>query len=965
MIISKIKIVFLFLLILIPTISKSQQQKSESDAYKNTALAHMNAGRYGEAVDQWNKYITINAQDPEGYNQRAICFEKRQQYEWGRLDYRRAIHLDPKPEYLKNLQRLIDIWYALLNKRIEGQHREIAINPNKAFNYLEIGNAYRLMEIWDKAEQWYDEYLTRDDNASPDEIIRYTEVLAHTGSLVKGERILKKYLDRYPGDWRLWSRYGYFTMWLGKYQIAKKAFETALSFKPFFKEAQDGLDMVNNQAYLTQENPRAFEKEYPIDRYYKILKRKPDDIETRFKLVDELLNANRVEEAYQQLQIIGVTKAEDDRYKQKWTYVTDYRTKSYHEKLDSAKVILATNPGDKNSLRMVAEYYEYLQEYDSARVILDKYFEQYPDEKDEQLRYRWARISAWSREFDKAIDITDKLLLDYPNNLDYQLFRAQVSVWINRDIDLAKQYLENVFKVKPNEISALVSMGSIKLIERDYEGAQELANKAKELDPTNDDVVKLQSNIDWQKMRYEEEKLYAILEQGRQKVLDKDFEAALPFYDDYMSKAEPNNLILKEYGDVLFSAKDYNKALDTYNQVLGAGPNFDAQMQRAKLYYTMGDSLSAVKEFKSLVQQEPKDFDSNLFLADSFAKVGENDSARAIYSTMLSEWNLDSTQTNMVRLRKGWLPVTGLAAIIETFPNYVGLSPMASYYADNLSFRISTFGARLELGLTSFLSLGVMYGKTWLKADSASLDQDVISTLGYYRGDRQFTTFKWYVFARPTRNTNFGIGLGSSNSFGQFNRDEKEVFFHFEMKDTIGINLQYQNSDASLILYSPYLLNIRYYAQLYKIDGYYQHRDGLRISGSFQFISVEDNNEGNDLMLRIGRYFAKNLLLGYEYAYDNYKIKSSYYYSPHNFESHSIWLDQEIEKKKQLRVTIGGKLGIIPRNSLIALEGHIETFYQALKNLTFTGKIGIGSTSRDDQSYRYFSGQFNLYWTIF
>ena len=164
MIAPKTKIIFLLLMILIVQISESQAQKTEADVFKSLALSHMAAGRYGEAIDQLNKYVAVNARDPEGYNLLGICHEKRKQYEWSRLNYRRAIALEEKNqskrnEYEKNLQRLIGIWYPLLNKRIEGHQREIAINPNRAFDYLEIGNAYRLMEIWDKAEQWYDEYF--------------------------------------------------------------------------------------------------------------------------------------------------------------------------------------------------------------------------------------------------------------------------------------------------------------------------------------------------------------------------------------------------------------------------------------------------------------------------------------------------------------------------------------------------------------------------------------------------------------------------------------------------------------------------------------------------------------------------------------------------------------------------------------------------------------------------------------
>jgi tetratricopeptide (TPR) repeat protein len=966
---TKFRIIFLLLLFVVVKIN-GQQSVTVVDALKRTALSHMQAGRYGEAIDQLNKYITAVPQESEGYYLRAQCFEKRQQYEFARLDYRRAIAVEGKDanrksRYERDLAKMLEVWYALLNKKIEGHLREIAIDANRPYNYLEIGKSYKLMEVWDKAEQWYDEYLKRDDNASPDEIIRYTEVLAKTGSIVKGEKILKKYTDRYPQDWRLLSRYGYFTLWLGKYAIAKKAFENALGIKPFFKEAQDGLDIVTNKAYMTQENPRALEKEYPIDRYYRLLKKNSTNAEMRFKLVDELLAANRIEEAYEQLKVLSVNNSDDDRYKNKWQFVTHYRDSVYHENLEKAKLILANDEYDKEALKTVANYYDFLKNYDSAVVMLDKYFEKYPDERDKELRFRYAKISAWSREFDKAIEITDKLLLDEPNNLSYQLFRAQVSVWINRDLDIADKYLDNILEKDPNNLEAIISKGSLVLIQQDFEKAQKLADKAKEIDPANDDVIKLQSNIDWQKMRAEEEKLYAILELGRQRVADEDCKGAIQYYEEYMSKAEPNLLIQKEFGDVLFCAKDYNRALDTYNQVLNAGPNYAAQMQRAKLYFAMNDTLNAVKEFKDLVKQDSLDFEANLYLADSYAKATEGDSARAIYNTLLDTWKLDSTQVSMVKMRKGWLPVTGIDAIFETFPNFVALAPSISYYADNLSFRYLTLGSRLDLGLTRFLSFGVSFYRTQLRANRYSLDQATVDTLYNFTGSLRFTTFKGHVFLRLSDNLNIGVGSGSSSAEGAFKQDEQDAFIKYERRDTIGVTLQYQNSDASLILYSPYLLTIRQMARLYKLDAYFKNRDGLKIAGNFQYIGVDDGNEGNNFYLRLGRYFYKDLAVGYEYSFGNFKWKSPYYYSPRNFESHAIWVDEELDKKEHLRVTMGGKLGIIPSNSLVMLEGHINVEYKPVRNLLFSGQVNIGSTSRDNSSYRYFSGQLSAYWTIY
>ncbi len=957
----------IIVLYFIPLILFAQQQ-SEVESFKRIALQHIQAGRYGEAIDQLNKYISARPREAEGYNLRARCYEKRSQYENAVVDYRRAIALESeagrKAEYENNLRRVQEVWYALLQKKIEGHLREIAINPNNPVNYLEIGKSYRNMEIWDKAEEWYDKYLEKDNNASPDEIIRYTEILAKTGHIQKGEKILKTYVEKYPEDWRLWSRYGYFTLWLAKYQIAKKAFETALSFKPFFQEAQDGLDIVNKEAYVTLQNPRAFEKVYPIDRYYNILKRKPDDINTRYKLIDELLKSGRYQEAYQQINLIGITNSGDPKYQETYDKVTKLRDQFIQEKIEEYKKILEKNPDDKKALDQIAVYYDELQQYEDALDYLNKYFEKYPDEKDPQLLYRYAKVLAWNRNFDQSLRVADKLLQDYPTNADYQLLRAQVSVWTGQDIDLANKLLAEIIKKQPNNLDALIAMGSLKLIQRDFAAAQDYANKAKTLAPGNPDAAKLQSNIDWQKLRAEEEKLYSILEDGRRKVLDHDCEAALPYYEEYMSKAEPNVLIQKEYGDVLFCAKHYQKALDVYNNVLSHGYNFDAAMQRAKLYYAMGDSLAAVREFKDLVKEDSSSFDANLYLADSYAKAGEYDSARTIYNTMLRTWDLDSTETKMITDRKGWLPVTGLAAIFETFPNYVGLAPISQYYADNESLRLTNFGSRLELGLTNFITLGVSYVKTFVKANPVVLDQNVINSI-YYTGSRRFTTFKGHVFFKFSPYITAGAGFGSANSEGYFIRDDKDAFFRYERKDTASLTFNYQNSDAAIILYSPYLTDIRYYASLYRAGGYFIHREGLKLEGSFQYVSVTDNNEGNDLYLRIGYYFYKNLIVGYEYYYTNYKFKSSFYYSPKNFESHSIFVDNELEKKKDLRVTLGGKLGFIPQNSFVALEGHVEVYYQPIRNFTFSGRIGAGSTSRYDSSYRYFSGQLTAYWTIF
>ena len=169
---STVKIFLLFFIILSIVV---KAQKRSYEAMKRQAIIHMKNSKYGEAIDLLNKVIAENPRDPEGYNLRGLCYEKRQIYKYALLDFRRAIHLTPNnSEYKKNLERIISIWYPMLYKKIEGHKREIAINPKSAFDYLAIGKSYRWLEQWKNAEIWYDKYLALDDNASPDEIIRYS-----------------------------------------------------------------------------------------------------------------------------------------------------------------------------------------------------------------------------------------------------------------------------------------------------------------------------------------------------------------------------------------------------------------------------------------------------------------------------------------------------------------------------------------------------------------------------------------------------------------------------------------------------------------------------------------------------------------------------------------------------------------------------------------------------------------------
>ena len=950
MIQGKIRILFFFLLLFLTPLFS--QENLVQEELKTSAMKQMDVGRYGEAIDLFNKFIAANPRYAEGYYLRGISFERRGQYQSAVLDLRRANRLDPqKPKYAHDLNRVLSDWHILLRKKIEGHEREIAIDPDKAVNYLEIGKSYRFLEEWQIAEEWYDKYLARDNNASPDEIIRYTEILAKTGSLVKGEKILKIFVERYPEDWRLWSRYGYFLLWLAKYPLAKKAFETSLSFKPFFKEAQDGLDLVNKEGYLRQNTPRSFERVYPIDRYYRILRKNPTDNESRFLLIDELIKANRIEEAYQQLQILSIEYMDDPRYEEKWDYISNYRYENYNKRIEDFRARLETDPNDKPALKGVIQYYSYLEEYEEAYDLLDNYYANNPDDQDSDLKFQFSKIAAWARNFDKALELVDELLVVYPNNLDYQLFKGQLLVWTDGNKSETKKLLENVLSKRPNSLDAILGMGLVKISERKFDEAQDLADRAKDIDPLNNEVIKLQSNIDFQRLRAEEERLYAIIEQGRQQVMKENCKGALPYYESYLEQAEPNVLILKEYGDVNFCAKKYNMALEIYNSVLEETDDYDVKLQRAKVYFAIGDSLRATREFEELVKEDSLNFEANLYLGDSYSKIEEYDLAEAKYDSLLV-WDLDSTQISMVELRKGWIPRTGIRGILETFPNYIGIGPSAAFYNDNIGFKFTNLGVRLDLGVNSFLTVGLSFMRTNIRSLESS---------------RYFTTFKGHLTFRFSDYLVGGIGFGPVSSGINESQKETELTLRYEQEHKYLIYATMRSSDAGVLLYSPDLIDVRMGARIFTLDAKVFDFKNFVFQTHYQFVTIQENNadygnnKGNDFQLRIGSNISDRWTLGYEYYLSNYRYVSDYYYSPQYFQSHSIWADVDFSEPDLYELTLKAKAGTIPANGLLTIEGKAEAVFNITKGIKLNANLAAGSTAREDQQYSYLSGQLSMY----
>ena len=194
-----------------------------------------------------------------------------------------------------------------------------------------------------------------------------------------------------------------------KNKIAIDAFTKALVIRPYFKEAMDGLDLARGKGYVYSINdtttrfnygisPTAVE--YAIDKYYRLLKNNPGDDETRYKLIDELIIANRYEEAFEQLKILSPNNSEAARFKDLWFKVTTLRKSFYADRINFYEDQLSKDPTNKKALLELAKYYSYNNDYNLAANLYKSYLLNYPN--DNEVKFSLAQILMWQNNLCEA-----------------------------------------------------------------------------------------------------------------------------------------------------------------------------------------------------------------------------------------------------------------------------------------------------------------------------------------------------------------------------------------------------------------------------------------------------------------------------------------------------------------------------------------------------------------------------------
>ncbi|HOJ37966.1 MAG TPA: tetratricopeptide repeat protein [Ignavibacteriales bacterium] len=931
---------------------------------KRQAQSFMNSGRYGEAIELLNKYIPLNPQDHEAYNMRGLCYEKRTQYEEAITDYRRAAKLQPNNKtYSDNVARIRNNWNEIITKRIEGYKRDLVRNPNNYSTYLKLASSYKDLEKYNEAEKWYDDYNSK-KQFSANEAIEYADMLIKINKLKKAENIITIAINANPNDHRLYSKRGWIRNWLGDYKNAIVDFEKALSFKPFFKEAQDGLDNAKGKGYnftIIEKDTGRARFEFAIDKYNRILQKYPNKDDIRFLLIEELLKYKRIQEAQTHLLYLQEKYSSNEKYLELWNRYEALRDTTFNQQVRSLKDKIAKNPNDKRSILQLMRLYANNQLYEPAIELGENYI---INNFDYEVAYETALYSSYNLQYDKALSILQKLTSFQPNNSNYLLLYAKICIWKQENLEDAKEKLNNIIKKEPKNFEAIKALAMLYIILKDYNLAEQYLEQARKLDYDN----------------YELRKLYYIAYRNQtenNKLNDYDIvnNLQLENQDEYLDNEKILISMMNKYPDdeyftlklanLYLINKSYSDYIQTIDKIIDKDNYFEYTLIKIKNLQWEKQHSKALELISQLEKEYPQDVNLKYLKLQSLYEMKNYKSSKII----TDEYNTKFPNNYTFNLYASWFPgeyYTKFKFAPSTFPTFMNVVPEIFTFSDNQYFQYQYQGARFELGINKFMNAAFT-----LQQGKFSSTEPINST------SNKFVNSKILLNFMLSNELSSSITVGSINFGDRTKKLFTQLDFNYKESE-YDINATFLSTDARFLVYSPKLLFYQLNTIYSKIYGSYNITEDTKLSLSTSLIIVDGpvyayqgedtlkykNNGGNDINIRLSKKFYPELNIGYEYYLNKYVHTVAEYYSPKNFESHGVFGEWKAYNDKNISLVINGKVGYVFATDFIVKEINLLGSYKFNYNFSLYLNVNFGSSARYETAYS--SRMFNLYlvWSL-
>ena len=225
--------------------------------------------------------------------------------------------------------------------------------------------------------------------------------------------------------------------------------------------------------------------------------------------------------------------------------------------------------------------------------------------------------------------------------------------------ETAENLFKEILKKKPNNFQANFFLGILSAINKKFDIAKKLLNKATEIDPTNSNAYANLGNVLKELKEYNEaincyEKSIQIQSdniishQNFGNLLNelKKYQKAKVCYEKVIH-VQPNNItVLNNLGNVLKELKEYKKAISCYEKAIKIQPNYVTGYKNlGNILKELGEFERAKKFYQTAIHYDPEDLFNLYQLSKLDEKILDQSLKNKIYNILQTS---NSKKMNMV-----------------------------------------------------------------------------------------------------------------------------------------------------------------------------------------------------------------------------------------------------------------------------------------------------------------------------
>lgn len=668
-----------------------------------------------EAVKYYREILTKSPENIDFLDAYGKFLKDNKEYAKAISIYKKLIQLTKNKKYQNNLKEL-----ALLQKGYTPKPTAAELVQNKAkdkiyFDYIKQAEDFESRGEIKKAHEYYQ----KADEKSPNRFEAMYGLAKTSGWMglnKAANAYYKELLKITPDNKDLIASYNKFLKESKGYtgykkqpqeKISKKTMPQGPKVSPIYEAQKKNLELISSylkQAQTYESEGKASEaneyylKAQKIDssryevkfglaktygwlhkdklaqKYYaELLKETPDNndlLEAYANYLRDTKNYSEAMEIYKNL----LAKTNNEKYNSNIAEIL-FLQKDYQSALNMYMDFYNKNPNNVDALRSIGLIYFVMGDFNCAIEYYQKYLTQNKDTKSivPEAYVNYAKSLFYTKNIQPAKNILENYIQVYPDDTEALSTLADIYL-ATKNNRCARELVSRAIQLKPNEIRYRIQCARVDIADKNYEQAQCLLCQLLKLEPHNADILENLGDIAYYTGDFKQALCYyqSIPDfQCSKKInfkiaqayhYNKDYGLAEELYEPFTCDPEYSNKAKIGLAEIKISENKPEKARPLLRDVLDNDPwNVQAKKNLAISYYSTGDNYTSINILKKL----PKDDDDIDNINYNLAKAYNTIERRDIALNLLENNPLDRAQA-----LKGEIRMQVRPAIEPLYHNY-------------------------------------------------------------------------------------------------------------------------------------------------------------------------------------------------------------------------------------------------------------------------------------------------------